>query len=1473
MKYQPPLFDQLENRVLLSAGPLAIVDGYPAIDAYASANHQWDEGPYSDIRSNELFGSHVARAGGTRTGQTWSLQHELADSYRESWQLTTDTRNTAGEATFNSGSGASSNLEFTLSFELQFPTIMTWSQVGKISFSPGTNGQGGVSKYFTVEGDNYINPPTDSMIYSEDVGSGTHRFADNGTVALSRGRWDLRYAINTGSGTSQWNNIDGDFHSTRLELRVDISFESMPIPEIQAVHFAKGLTGDTNNDGLPDWAGRYVGGFEILERVSVDLNLPDEQIAFVQFGLGSPGNQGVQLHVDSSSAGGWDFSPELTNLVEDQTLTIIATTIDGESVEHTMDFYVDASGLFTGRDFTFNDKKKLYTFVFESEPVETETELAEEAFQDALEDFAVTPNTRYRAKVTTEQQEVIRVPMDWTETPYVRSGVIQATVSAFGRTLFNENYDYKPSRSSGGWSVSAEPDGGRYSLSFEGTSNLAISSGLLGAHERTKAAKIGIQVGQFKLFDRTFPLPFWAVGINVEVGVDFEIAFGAEYVTREVWTSSATPIEDFAINGTIAFAGKPYAQIAGQLSAWKILKKAVRLGIEAEGNLSVTKTFEQPLGATERAWTREVDFKVDVSALAVIAGWEFKPFKLWTYNRPSEFLENLSGVDPVWSTSFVGGSTPSLVMLEAVTLDTAPRVVVQRWAGEGWTRGTVLADDGRPKFTVHAAERNDRGRLVVAYDGLPYASSVATNRSLEQLITDTDIWYRDGNGEFIRLRTRGAGEFSPSIAFADRAGILAYRSADLVNGEWESSILVRRWKNGQWTKSTEIGDASLSSTPHAFALADGTLAVMFEAADGTNRLRALVNRVWIDLPTLGVLNERSAPFLLDGRVSVVAESGTATKPQLSLFTLDGSRWLRRRIDAALPESVISLAATQYGSEGSIAVAISGKGFREHSALAGVIEPEADTVTLVPLSTSAWDSTEISVGQIDEDLIVSFGEFPTSLDEATPPPGLAPDLDNARLASATVMLNSITELSVADISYEVVGELSNIGTSRRVGTVAVTADLVNIGVSVATVRVQARDADGDVIAAQRLWLSPGETSWTFDADFDESIGEPWSVTVLVDTGRAYAELNEQDNTLRLTTDGWFAGPSSLGGALADDEGGLYVTAVRGGVASVYERTGGIGTPFLRRTLDATNVIATDAWVDTGSGSQVYVALTDTSLYVFSGDTRVDLNEYARRRDPRITSGLDVHVADNGTAYVIGYSNDGDLLVFQGDAGSPELASWTYTNVTRDHLTPTGRSTPLFVDGTVSFTTSDGDFYVAGLTGGGKVRAIWRSGSADASWSTVNLSNLAAAPRLNGGIDISTTADGSTHLMGLSLNGQVQTLTRSPSGSWSSSNTSQVANASHIEFQPGTLHAQDLPWLARNIAGLDTDGNLVVLWQQFEGGSWNTQTLASAEPNLPTSGFVFVSTNQGEFSAIGLTANGSLSRVWWHTAQNSWQVDLI
>ena len=306
-----------------------------------------------------------------------------------------------------------------------------------------------------------------------------------------------------------------------------------------------------------------------------------------------------------------------------------------------------------------------------------------------------------------------------------------------------------------------------------------------------------------------------------------------------------------------------------------------------------------------------------------------------------------------------------------------------------------------------------------------------------------------------------------------------------------------------------------------------------------------------------------------------------------------------------------------------------------------------------------------------------------------------------------------------------------------------------------------------------------------------------------------------------------------------------------------------------------------WTDPKDGQTYAAVATDSGLVLFtrSADrttwTSRDLT--AEFGGEAIAGDISVFGARGGKVYIVGYTADGDLVIYRQDgSGSAGGFGWEFQNITETDLAPRGFTTPRFAGGVISFVTQWDALNIAGLDAQGRVRAVWTTPRMD-HWRSDDLSASSGAPTMDGRLAVFLTPWGGINLAGTDDSGALNVTWWVPGfDKWVTSNFNELFDGPTIDGQ--SVSAYTTPWGGLNITGRDERGDLVAYWwvPQFgenkDDDHWRVsnlseQIVASEQPTGTLQGLV---TPDGEINLFGTNAVNDVIRYFWEPGDH-WKME--
>lgn len=242
--------------------------------------------------------------------------------------------------------------------------------------------------------------------------------------------------------------------------------------------------------------------------------------------------------------------------------------------------------------------------------------------------------------------------------------------------------------------------------------------------------------------------------------------------------------------------------------------------------------------------------------------------------------------------------------------------------------------------------------------------------------------------------------------------------------------------------------------------------------------------------------------------------------------------------------------------------------------------------------------------------------------------------------------------------------------------------------------------------------------------------------------------------------------------------------------------------------------------------------------------------------------------DGLTYAAAPSDQGLLLFQRASSGQ-----WSFSNLT------TAVTGAQVVDSDITqFAGTDGLVSIAGLLANGDLvlysQSLTEIGTVQ--WSYKNLSDDLRAqslesPTFVGEFISYVTSWNGQNIAGLDSAGNIQVVWWSPGlTQWRTDNLSTITGASPLA---GGLNAYLTSWGGINLAGADADGKLsVTWWVPSMGAEWSTSNLTDlfTGPALERDSLASYVTPWGGLNVTGLDDAGNLVVYWWAPGLQNWQI---
>lgn len=247
------------------------------------------------------------------------------------------------------------------------------------------------------------------------------------------------------------------------------------------------------------------------------------------------------------------------------------------------------------------------------------------------------------------------------------------------------------------------------------------------------------------------------------------------------------------------------------------------------------------------------------------------------------------------------------------------------------------------------------------------------------------------------------------------------------------------------------------------------------------------------------------------------------------------------------------------------------------------------------------------------------------------------------------------------------------------------------------------------------------------------------------------------------------------------------------------------------------------------------------------------------------------ARDGQTYLAGRTNSGVILLRRAADGN-----WSYRHLTAETL----GSRPITSELTV-YTQPDGKKNIAGLDSQGHLVTYRDKGVADSfghrqfefiDITTQQLTPVGETmPTFTGSLVSYVTSWGGVNIAGLDQNGDIQVIwTSDELGKWAVDNLTQITGASKLN---GGLTVYLTSWGGINLGGIDSSGEVnVTWWVPGFGGEWrhNNLTTQFSGPTLGGASVTSYVTQWGGLNIAGVDSNGDLQIYWWAPGLDDWQI---
>ncbi len=360
------------------------------------------------------------------------------------------------------------------------------------------------------------------------------------------------------------------------------------------------------------------------------------------------------------------------------------------------------------------------------------------------------------------------------------------------------------------------------------------------------------------------------------------------------------------------------------------------------------------------------------------------------------------------------------------------------------------------------------------------------------------------------------------------------------------------------------------------------------------------------------------------------------------------------------------------------------------------------------------------------------------------------------------------------------------------------------------------------------------------------------------------------------------PGAIPSASAGGSGLLTVTTLNGsGRAVAFSELPGGGWEVVDLQTVTGSPAASghvESWTDPNDGLTYAAATSSRGLVLFR---RAADGTWSYRNLNEEIAGIGMLVGDvtvftstTKLVHIAGLDAAGDMILFQQTGGSNANGyAWTAVNL-GETLRDQGQQMPAFSGPIISYVTTWNGLNIAGLDSAGNIQAVW-SGNGGLGWNASNLSNITGAPPMASGLTAYLTDWGGINIIGLGADGSVMGTWWVPSfkGNWRVDDLTAIINGPKLSGD--SVASFVAPWGALNIAGMNTNGELVAYWwtpgtNRWQVANMSNQIPGDAFPVGPVRGVT--RSGPARIDILSPDADGNLLRYWWRQG-DPWQVQDI
>lgn len=245
---------------------------------------------------------------------------------------------------------------------------------------------------------------------------------------------------------------------------------------------------------------------------------------------------------------------------------------------------------------------------------------------------------------------------------------------------------------------------------------------------------------------------------------------------------------------------------------------------------------------------------------------------------------------------------------------------------------------------------------------------------------------------------------------------------------------------------------------------------------------------------------------------------------------------------------------------------------------------------------------------------------------------------------------------------------------------------------------------------------------------------------------------------------------------------------------------------------------------------------------------------------------VFISADGRVHLAGTDANGDLIIFyQNNSATPSApANWSYNNLTEEHLEVQGLPFARVASNLTAYIAPWGASHIAYLDDAGSVQVVWWA-PGQTLWTTTNLSDAAEATPLQGSLTSYVTSWGGLNVAGTDTDGNLVALWWVPGfgGDWA---FDRLAGDDAAKLDPAGITSWVTPWGAMNIAGIDRDtGDVTAYWWTPATNVWSVEAIDLLEQpaDLAPAGRLTSAFTDGDTQNIFARdgTSGQIIRLFW------------